>query len=100
MERIPLDAYVVDALMPDLVGHDHRPSAFLVYLFLFRRTVGGTRSTCVSHRMIADATGLSKSSVQAAIGALKRRGLVTMKKKTPTSAPVYALKCHWRTRRA
>ena len=100
MERIPLDAYVIDALMPDLVGHDHKPSAFVVYLFLFRKTQGGARSTCVSHAMIADATGLSKSSVQAAVDALKRRALVTAKKKNATSAPVYTLKCHWRARRS
>jgi hypothetical protein len=100
MERISLDAYVIDALMPDLVGHDHRPSAFLVYLFLFRKTQCGTRSACVSHAMIADSTGLSKSSVQAAVDTLKRRALVSTKKKTPTSAPVYTLKCHWRSRRA
>ncbi len=97
--KIPVDAYVLDVLMPDLVGHDHRASAFLVYLFLFRKTDGGARSSCQSHRMIAEATGLSKGSVQSAVDALKRRALVTAKRKTPTSAPVYALKCHWRARR-
>jgi hypothetical protein len=34
-----LDDYVVDVLMPDLVGHDRHPSAFLVYLFLSRHAV-------------------------------------------------------------
>ena len=29
---LSLDHYVVDTLMRDLVGHDRRPSAFLVYL--------------------------------------------------------------------
>ena len=32
LSAVPLDAYVLDVLMPDLVGHDRRPSAFLVYL--------------------------------------------------------------------
>jgi hypothetical protein len=29
MPRITLDSYVVDVLMPDLVGHDRRPAAFI-----------------------------------------------------------------------
>ena len=29
-----LDDYITDVLMRDLVGHDHRPAAFLVYLWL------------------------------------------------------------------
>ena len=36
MPRLTLDEYVVDVLMPDLVGHDRRPSAFIVFLFLLR----------------------------------------------------------------
>jgi hypothetical protein len=31
-DRIAFDAYVIDALMPDLVGHDRRASAFVLYL--------------------------------------------------------------------
>ena len=33
-KQYTVDVYVVDALMRDLVGHDHRASAFLVYLVL------------------------------------------------------------------
>ena len=40
MTTVPVDAYVLDTLMADLVGHDRQPSAFLVYLFLWRRTHG------------------------------------------------------------
>ena len=29
-----IDSYVTDVLMRDLVGHDRRPVAFLVYLWL------------------------------------------------------------------
>jgi hypothetical protein len=39
MERFAIDAYVVDVLMPDLVGHDRRPATFVVYLFLLRRAL-------------------------------------------------------------
>ena len=35
-----LDAYVVDVLLRDLAGHDRSPAAFLVFLFLWRRTHG------------------------------------------------------------
>ena len=37
-DRVALDAYVIDSLMPDLVGHDRRPSTMLVFLYLWRRT--------------------------------------------------------------
>lgn len=32
------DSYVLDVLMPDLVGHEHAPSAFLIYMYLWHRT--------------------------------------------------------------
>ena len=55
---IPLDAYIVDTLMPDLVGHDRQPSAFLVYLYLWRQTHGsGAPTTQVALLDIADANG-------------------------------------------
>jgi hypothetical protein len=36
MSKLMPDEYVVDVLMPDLVGHDRRPAAFIVFLFLLR----------------------------------------------------------------
>jgi hypothetical protein len=98
MERIPLDAYVLDALMPDLVGHDRRPSAFLVYLYLWRRSQAATQPVCASYQMLADGTGLSKGSAQAAVRCLVRRQLVESKRRSPTAAPVFTLRCHWRGR--
>ena len=54
MAAMALDGYVVDTLMPDLVGHDRQPSAFLVYLLLWRRTHGaGDSETQVSLAEIA-----------------------------------------------
>jgi hypothetical protein len=97
--RVPVDAYVLDALMPDLVGHDRRPSAFLVYLWLWRRTRGGSARAVASLQMIADGTGLSKGSVQAAVAWLGRRELVETRRPTPTSAPSFSLRCHWRQAR-
>jgi hypothetical protein len=95
-QRIAFDAYVIDALMPDLVGHDHRPAAFLVYAWLWRHTRGAARSTVASYRMLADGTGLSKRAVQHAIALLARRRLVEITRKSPTASPAYRLICHWR----
>jgi hypothetical protein len=77
MDRLTLDAYVVDVLMPDLVGHDRRPATFIVYLFLLRQAAINRRDTIsVSLQTIATKTGLSKSAVQGAIRLLRRRLLL------------------------
>src|SRR5882757_8768879 len=76
MQRLTVDSYVIDALMPDLVQHDRRPSAFLVYLYLWRRSAGASRNAVASYRMLADGTGLSKRAVQDAVRVLARRQLV------------------------
>jgi hypothetical protein len=77
MSNLSLDPYIVDILMPDLVGHDRRPAAFIVYLFLMRSSANAGRDTVsVSLQAIATKTGLSKSTVQAAIRHLKRRRLL------------------------
>jgi hypothetical protein len=77
MKRIAVDAYVLDVLMPDLIGHDRRPAAFIVYLFLLRQTpISGRDAVSVSLQTIATKTGLSKSAVQASIRHLRRRRLL------------------------
>jgi len=77
MQRTSLDSYVIDILMPDLVGHDRRPAAFIVYLFLLRHAAAAKRdSISVSLQTIATKTGLSKSTVQGAIRHLRRRRLL------------------------
>jgi hypothetical protein len=98
MEGLAVDPYVIDSLMPDLVGHDRRASAFIVYLYLWRRTRGGSRPARASHRMIADGTGLSKGAVQAAVRWLSQRRLVETKRSAATAAPSFTLVCHWRSR--
>src|SRR5690349_9687067 len=72
-----VDPYVVDTLMQDLVGHDRRPSAFIVYLFFLRRCAGqadGVHRASLAE--IADGTGLSRRAVQDAIAHLRRRKLL------------------------
>ena len=94
---LKLDHYVLDVLMRDLVGHDHSPAAFIVYMHLWQRTFGaGAWSTRFSHQQMASATGLAKSSVQNAIAHLVRRRLVAMRKAAPTAVPQYTLSRPWR----
>ena len=77
MRHFNLDGYVVDVLMPDLVGHDRRLAAFVVYLYFLRHAAKAKRDTLsVSLQTIATKTGLSKSTVQAAIRHLRRRRLL------------------------
>jgi|SRR5262249_46257514 len=101
MQHIGIDEYVIDVLMPDLVGHDRSPSAFLVYVFLwaelYRRE---EKKVAASLQRLAEGTGLSKSAVQAALRRLKRRGLVQVSHSSPTATPEYSLVRHWIRRRA
>lgn len=71
------DPYVLDVLMPDLVGHDRSPAAFIVYLYLLGMAGRSGRDlVAASLQTIASDTGLSKSAVQIALRRLKRRGLL------------------------
>lgn len=97
MTTVPVDAYVLDTLMADLVGHDRQPSAFLVYLFLWRRTHGsGEPAVQVSLLDIATATGLSKRAVQEALRTLAKRRLLTIEREGITAVPVYSVLRPWR----
>jgi DNA-binding transcriptional MocR family regulator len=91
-----LDSYVVDVLMPDLVGHDRRPAAFIVYLYLSRRAAKIRReSVSVSLQTIATKTGLSRSTVQGAIRHLRRRGLIDPNVTPTVSNPVRRILRPW-----
>jgi hypothetical protein len=93
MLTIDVDVYVLDVLMRDLVGHDRSPSAFLVYLYLWRRTRDG--ESRLPLQRIAEGTGLSKRSVQAAIGHLEGRRLLRVKRESITAVPEYAVLRPW-----
>jgi len=97
MKMLRIDLYVTETLMPDLVGHDKKPSAFLVYLYLWSR-LATTRSKKIpaSHQTIADDTGLSKSAVQMSIRHLLRRRLLKSELSSKTATPVYSLLRPWR----
>lgn len=100
--QIQLDAYIIDSLLADLVGHDRRPGAFMVYLFLHRHAFANApppRSTPgtvrLSHQAIADATGLSRSAVQSALRHLESRRLIASTRTTPTSVPKHQVLRPW-----
>src|SRR2546423_1054064 len=96
-DTVPLDAYVLDTLMHDLIGHDRAASAFVVYLHLWRHSHAmGSTSVQTSLRDIAEGTGLSKRGVQEALGVLARRQLVGIARQSITDIPVYTVKRPWR----
>jgi hypothetical protein len=96
MQKLLLDAYVIDTLMPDLVGHDRRPASFLVYLFLLRHASKSRRDqVAVSLQTIATNTGLAKSTVQAALRHLRRRRLLNPEVKATSEAPLRAILRPW-----
>lgn len=93
------DAYVIETLLPDLVGHDRQPSAFLVYLYLVDRVTRlRVRGSAVSLSQLAAETGLSKSAVQRGMRVLVRRRLVRVDKTSPTAVPVYTPLRPWARR--
>ena len=91
-----VDAYVFDALMRDLVGHDHRTSAFLVYLALTAASEEGPLH--LSHAQLAERTGLSKRGVQDAVLHLVDRNLLRVTKRGATDVPRYEPLTPWRRR--
>jgi hypothetical protein len=96
MTQLTFDPYLLDGLLPDLVGHDRRPSAFIVYLHLFRRACGQANwSIRLSHQSISDATGLSRSAVQAALAHLQQRQLIASSRAHPTAVPLHRVLRPW-----
>jgi DNA-binding MarR family transcriptional regulator len=92
---ISLDDYVIDILMRDLVGHDHRVVSFLVYLWFTGEERKGTTIEA-SYRQIAESIGVSKSSAQSAVAWLIKRKLLASSRKTVTATPRYKVLTPWR----
>lgn len=92
-----LDDYVVDVLMRDLVGHDRKPTSFLIYLWLSYEAARRRRErVSVSYQTIADSVGVSKSAAQAGVRWLIRRKLVEAKKNSRTAVPAYQILHPWK----
>jgi len=81
--------------MRDLVGHDHKPAAFLVYLWLYAEQTRLGHPVAASHSVLAEETGLSRSTSQSAVAWLIRRKLLVVRKETVTATPVYLAKSPW-----
>ena len=90
--RVTLDAYIVETLMRDLVGHDRSPAAYLVYVYLWVETESGARSFAASYQTLAANTGLSRRTAQSAIAHLLARGLIGAKRPYATAVPEYRVR--------
>jgi DNA-binding MarR family transcriptional regulator len=96
-ETVPIDDCVLDVLMRDLISHDQKPAAYLVYLHLYGHAARNKwRPIPASLRTIADATGLSKSAVQVALVTLRRRELIATTADHVTATPRHRVLRHWR----
>jgi len=83
--------------MVDLIGHDRQPSAFIVYLQLFRLTHAAKKSAVqIALLDLAELTGLSKRSIQSALSWLVRRKLISVSRESITAVPVYTVLKPWR----
>jgi hypothetical protein len=96
MIAISVDSYIFDVLMADLVGHDHKPSAYLTYLAIL--AAGQGKAVALSHGELAERTGLSKRAVQYAVMHLKRRRLLASVSEGRTETPRYLPLTPWRDR--
>jgi DNA-binding MarR family transcriptional regulator len=96
MKKITFDGYIVDTLMRDLVGHDKKPSSFIIYLYFWAQTGGmRQRMLAASLQQIAADTGLSKTAVQDGIRLLKRRRLIRAERDSMTAKPRYYVLRPW-----
>jgi len=91
-----IDDYVTDVLMRDLVGHDRKPVAFLVYLWLAAEERRRSGAVQISYQDLAESIGVSRSSAQAAVGWLTRRKLLAVRKETVTATPSYQVLSPWK----
>jgi len=93
---IILDPYIHGTLLRDLVGHDHKPAAFLIYVWLDAEQQLLAKPIAISYARLAEETGLSRSASQAAVGWLVRRKLLSVDKDAVTATPVYSVQRPWR----
>ncbi|UWZ86384.1 helix-turn-helix domain-containing protein [Occallatibacter riparius] len=91
-----LDDYITDVLMRDLVGHDRKPAAFLLYVWLAAEQARRKSDVQVSYEDMAESIGISRSSAQAAVRWLLKRKLLVVKKQTVTATPKYTVRSPWR----
>lgn len=93
-DALRIDPYVFETLLPDLVGHDRRASAFLVYLVIL--TAAGGARVALSYAHLAERTGLSRRAVQGAVTLLRRRQLIETTRRGVTETSEYRALSPWR----
>jgi len=98
VSQIKLDDYILDTLLRDLTGHDRKPAAFLVYLWLAGEQARRKEAIPISYQELSENTGLSRSTAQSSVRWLLRRKLLTVAKASTTAIPVYTVQFPWRTR--
>jgi hypothetical protein len=91
--QIALDRYVVETLLPDLVAHDRRPTAFLIYLVIAAAPDG---RVALSHAHMAERAGVSRRAAQDAVAWLARRELIEVRRRGPTETSEYRALTPWR----
>ncbi len=91
-----LDEYVTETLMRDLIGHDKRQVAFLVYLWLASEEQRRGGLVQISYQELAESIGVSRSSVQTAVSWLLRRRLLEATRASVTATPCYRVQTPWR----
>lgn len=91
--HLSLDRYVVETLLPDLVAHDRKPSAFLIYLVIAAAPGG---RVALSHSSLAERAGISRRAAQSAVTHLASRGLVEISRRAPTETSEYRALTPWR----
>ena len=91
--KVQIDRYVVDTLMRDLVGHDRRPAAFVVFVAIL--TAADGKAIALSNQQLADRTGLSKRAVQDATAHLARRGLMRIERRGRTEPALFSPLTPW-----
>ncbi len=96
---LTFDEYVTDVLMRDLVGHDRRPVAFLVYLWIAAEQQRRGHAVQISYQDLAEAIGISKSSAQSSVGWLVQRKLLAVARASVTATPSYTAQPPWNAER-
>ena len=86
-----IDPYVLSDLNREL----KHPAGVVLYLYLWSMK-DIAAPLFLSHQHLANATGLSKSTVQKASQFLRKQELVEVVQISPTSPPGYRLKTPWR----
>ena len=93
---LAFDEYVTDVLIRDLVGHDRRPVAFLVYLWIAAEQQRRSAPVQISYQDLAESIGVSKSAAQTSVGWLLRRKLLAVTRASVTATPCYTTQTPWR----